>query len=73
MKSEMVFIEYHTTSPVDVQFKVIDNTPGLAVKTENTVVDSNSYQDKSQTEKVTFKLADFQTKVHACISIYFYA
>ena len=41
MKSEMMVMEYHTTSPVmrvamDVQFKVIDNTPGLAVKTPNT-------------------------------------
>ena len=39
---------------------------------EHTVVDSNSYQDKSQTEKVTFKVPDLQTGVHACISIHCY-
>ena len=63
-----------TRASVDVQFKVIDNTPGLAVKTQNTLSWTliATMQDKSQTEKVTFKLADFRTRVHACISIYRY-
>ena len=59
------------TLSATVAFLLLPDT-NLLPQVANTVVDSNSYQDKSQTEKVTFKLADLRTRVHACISIYCY-